>query len=77
MNKSNGDKKSKRKNLSECEFKRGRGKGKCKRKNLVKCPVYMFGFTFIMPAKLSVCLPVATVVTVVSCCNTFTFSSPE
>lgn len=56
---------------------RGRKEGRYKRKNLVKCRVYMFGFIFIMPAKLSVYLPVATVITVVSCCNTFTFSSPE
>lgn len=46
-------------------------------KSLVKCHVYMFGFMFIMPAKLSVYLPLATVITVVSRCNMLTFSSAE
>jgi len=59
------------------ERKRGRGGGGYKRKSLVKCNVYIFGFMFIMPAKPSVYLPVATVITVGSYCNTFTFSSAE
>lgn len=61
---------------TERERERERGGRGCK-KSLVKCHVYMFGFMFIVPAKLSVYLPVATVITVVSCCNTFTFSSAE
>lgn len=44
-----------------------------KKSGQVLCHVYMFGFMFVMPAKLSVYLPVATVITVVSCCNMFIF----
>lgn len=44
-----------------------------KKSGRVLCHAYMFGFMFIMPAKLSVYLPVATVITVVSCYNMFIF----
>lgn len=66
------------KNLSEwMREKSGRRDWYRKKRGQVLCHVRMFGFMFIMPAKLSILsvylTTVATVTTVVSCCNELIF----